>query len=217
MYKHIAIPSNTGDKKTPMRAGITLTEVVISGLLVGLLLVAALNGVGAVLRTWRSSEQRYDGSALAEHLLGEILQQNYEEPTDSIQFGIESPESPSDRTAWDDVDDYSGWSSAPEDKTNNALTGYSSWTRTATVELVQISDPTQIALADEGLKRVTVTVTDPFGWTTTLVAYRSKWGTLQSQPLSNTTVQSSVAGQITIGSNKAIYSGTNLPNRAEDE
>ena len=104
--------------------GLTLAEVVVSTMLVGVVLVGAMNGVGGVLKTWRAGEQRHDGLALCQQLMTEVLQRRYEEPDDTVQFGRESSESGGDRELWDDIDDYHDWSSAPEDRFGHPLSGY---------------------------------------------------------------------------------------------
>ena len=86
--------------------GVTLTEVIMSTMLVGMVLVGAMNGVGSVLKTWQAGEQRHDGFALCQQLMNEIVQARYEEPVDPILFGIESAESASNRGLWDDIDDF---------------------------------------------------------------------------------------------------------------
>jgi len=198
------------------RRGITLVEVIVSTMLVGLVLVGAMNGVGSVLKTWRAGEQRHDGLNLCQQLMMEILQQRYEEPDDPVQFGRESSESGGDRGLWDDIDDYHGWSSAPEDASGNPLAGYGNWTRSVTVELAQLADPTQTAVSDEGLKRITVTVTDPSGQTTVLNAYRSKWGVLEEAPDAAATLQTMVTDELEVGG-LSLHGGVQVQNHAQDE
>ncbi len=193
-----------------------MAEVIISTLLVGMVLVAAMKGVGGTLMTWRVGEQYHDGLTLCQQLMMEILQHRYEEPVDAVLFGVESPESSSSRAVWDDVDDYHGWSSAPEDTGGTALTGYESWTRAVTVAFAEIADPTQTAASDEGLKRITVTVTDPDGQTTVLEAYRSAWGTLEESLDNAATVQTLVTDEIDVGG-RSLHGSVHVQNHAEDD
>ncbi|HUT92708.1 MAG TPA: prepilin-type N-terminal cleavage/methylation domain-containing protein [Thermoguttaceae bacterium] len=175
------------------RRGFSLAEVVISVLLVGLVLIGALELLGASLRTRIRLARRSQGSALARDLMSEILQARYEEPDGSPTFGTEAGETvPGDRSVWDDVDDYDGWSSAPESKDGSALPNCTSWTRQVNVRYVNPSNPsgpgTTAAMDDEGLKRVVVTVTDPQGNQTTRVALRSKYSSYELPPPAGTTV-----------------------------
>ena len=194
-----------------------LTEVVVSTLLVGIVLVGALNTVGGVQKSSRGSEQHQDGVGLAHALMAEILQQRYEEPTDTVAFGIESPETSDSRDTWDDIDDYHGWSSAPELKNGNKLAGFGSWTRSVDVVLAELADPTKVALVDEGLKKITVKVTDPKGRTTVLDAYRSKWGVLESALDADATVQTMVTSRIQVKDRTRVHGSVHLPNYARDE
>jgi type II secretory pathway pseudopilin PulG len=194
-----------------------MAEVVISAMLVGVVLVGALNGVGGVLKAWNISEQRHDGLALAQQLMAEVLQHPYEEPVDTPAFGVESPESAGVRYEWDDVDDYHGWTSTPEDKSGNPLAGYANWTRSVAVAFAQVSDPTQTAGSDEGLKRITVTVSDPTGQTTVLDAYRSKRGALEMALEEDATVQTLISNEIEIGGLTKVYGSTHMKNHVQDD
>ncbi len=199
------------------RQGVSLMEVVISTLLVGLVLVASLKAVGGIFRTWSASEQRHDGMGLAQQLMTEILQQHYNEPDGVPVLGVEVPESTLDRSSWDDVDDYNGWSSVPQDKTGTALAGYGGWTRAAAVEYVQIADPTQTSATDTGLKRITVTVTDPSGRQTVLDSYRSQWGMLEQAPDADATLQTWITNELQIGASLKLQTGVHVLNHAEDQ
>ena len=59
-------------------AGFSLIEVTVSTLIVGLLLVVAMRSLGAALRAGRSTADRGVAALLAEDLMAEILQKNYD-------------------------------------------------------------------------------------------------------------------------------------------
>lgn len=199
------------------RAGLTLAEVAISTLIVGLMMVASLKSVGGVYTTWTMAADKYDGISLADQLLAEIMQSEYEEPDVTIEFGPEVGEGYGNRHAWDDVDDYASWShTPPTKKAGMAYPGYADWTRTATVQLASVTDPTVVPASDEGLKLITVTVTDPDGNTTIRQALRSRWGTLQQAPLVDSTWITEVDIQLTTGSGASTNSAASIPNAAED-
>lgn len=199
------------------RAGLTLAEVAISTLIVGMMMVASLKSVGGVYTTWTSAADKYDGIALADQLLEEIMQSEYEDPDDIPIFGVESGEGSGDRKDWDDVDDYSSWSlSPPKNKENQEVEGYDGWTRTATVQLASVADPLVVPASDEGLKLITVTATDPDGNTTTRQALRSRWGSLQQEPLVDSTWITEVDIQLTTGGGVSTNNAASLPNAAED-
>ena len=201
-----------------VRAGLTLAEVAISTLIVGLMMVASLKSVGGVYTTWTMAADKHDGIALADRLLSEIMQSEYEEPKDTPLFGLESDEKVDERKKWDDVDDYAAWSqSPPKDKDNKEVTGFDGWTRTATVQLASVADPLVVPASDEGLKLITVTVTYPDGNTTVRKALRSRWGTLQHEALVDSTWVTEVDIQLTTGSGASTTGAASLPNAAEDQ
>ncbi len=141
----------------PPSRGFTLIEAVISIVLVGVLLVAAINTLGATAVSKRNIEHQARGYTLAADLMAEILNQAYEEPVDTPGFGRESGESGGDRVDWDDVDDYDGWSATPpETKDGEPLDGYDQWTRSVEVAFVKPTSLNELG-ADTGVKRITVT------------------------------------------------------------
>lgn len=198
------------------RPALSLIEVIVSMILVGLLLVAAMRSVGGVFRTWSISQNLHGGTGLAQQLMTEILQQGYSDPDGSASWGPEAPESSAVRSAWDDIDDYDGWSSVPQSKDGTSLPGYEGWTRAVSVAYAGLADPTQLSLSDEGLKRITVTVTDPGGRQSVLIAYRSRWGMLEQPPEGDCTIPSYVANEMQIGTGMKLQSGANMANHAQD-
>jgi len=166
-YPHRLSPTRSCDR------GFTLIESALSMVIVGLMLVAALNTVGASKTSQYRNSERSLGPMLAEELMVEILSHDYEEPDDPVVFGRES-ESATIRTAWDDVDDYNGWTAnPPQNADGTPVDGATGWERSVTVTRV-----TQGALtasgSDTGLKRVEVTVSHGGRPITTLTSLRSQ-------------------------------------------
>lgn len=156
------------------RRGFSLVEVVVSSMLVGLVLVGAMDCLGAVIRGRMSTSDSGRGEQLAQELMTEILSQSYKEPVDTPTFGRESSESGSSRPDWDDVDDYDGWSAAPPKYRNdNVIFNASGWQRDVTVELIDPANPATVSGTDQGLKRITITVQHNGQVVTRLVALRS--------------------------------------------
>ncbi len=184
-----------------VRYGTSLVEVVVSAGLTGLVLVAALDAVGGAVLATRIGDQQVDARLLAESLLAEVVAKPYEDPGDpnDVVFGIESeePSSPSNRSAFDDVDDFDGWTeSPPVDRNGTPLTGLTGWTRDVNVVKVSWSDfLSQIgdASPDQGAKKVIVTVTNPQGVSTSNCAIRSKYGSLEQRSGVITNVVSEIA------------------------
>lgn len=197
------------------RAGTSLVEAVLSSLIVSTMLVAALSALGSSTRAARVQADRCLGPNLARQLMGEILQSRYREPTEKPQFGPESPETTASRALWDDVDDYHRWSaSPPRAKDGTKLTHADGWRREVTVEYVRLSDPRQTTGSDEGLKRITVTATNPTGQKSVLVALRSEGSLYDQQPETTTTYVSAVGVELQLGSSEStrVSSGTNILN-----
>jgi type II secretory pathway pseudopilin PulG len=137
----------------------TLVEAVMSMLIVGLMLVAALNTVGASRVSQTRNAEQSLGPMLADDLMAEILNRSYQEPVDTVNFGRESGESGGDRSDWDDVDDYGGWSvSPPQNKDGTDIPDLEGWGREVTVRWVK---PTMLNVvgSNTGVKRIDVKVT----------------------------------------------------------
>ncbi|OHB66544.1 MAG: hypothetical protein A2V70_05325 [Planctomycetes bacterium RBG_13_63_9] len=143
-------------------AGFSLVEVMISTLLIGLVLVAALRCLGAALRAGVSTSRQGQAVLLAEGLMAEILQNPYLEPDDAAAWGAEgSAEQDGTRAAFDDVDDYDDWSaSPPESKDGTVLSDLGSWQRTVTVGHVDPNDLSTLLADgdDQGVKVIRVEV-----------------------------------------------------------
>ncbi len=211
----------TRTQRAKRRGGLSLVEVVVSSLLVGLVMVASLRSTGAVFRTWSVAADQAVGQAIVQHLMSEVIQARYEDPEETPVFGHEPAEaqSPTNRNDFDDVDDYHGWSvSTPEQKDGTPLSDYASWQRDVTIALVDPDDPTTVSGTDEGLKRITVTATSPQGQQTTLVALRSRLGMLEQAPSFDTTFVTGIGSSLKIGSDGIpVHTGTHVGNHASDQ
>ncbi|MCA9075624.1 MAG: hypothetical protein KDA93_11370 [Planctomycetaceae bacterium] len=204
------------------RRGITLVEVAISTLLVGLVMVASLRSVASVMRTFQVASDQGEAMDLARELMAEITQHAYQDPEEpGKNLGTNSGESGGDREDFDDVDDYYGWSaSPPETQEGEELTEFVGWTRSVVVKKVSSSDPTVVRndnSADQGVKRIAVTVTDPEGASVTLTSIRAISGA-QEEPLGiDATIVSAVDVTLKVGTSPVIESGTSLVNHALDQ
>jgi hypothetical protein len=132
----------------------------MSIVLVGGLLVAALNTVGASARGSLSLADHTRAHLAAQQLMAEILVKDYEDPDEPPVFGREATENSPNRSGFDDVDDYREWtSSAPVTPGGSAIAGLYDWTRSSTVDWVEPADLTTVSSTDTGVKRITVTLT----------------------------------------------------------
>jgi len=153
----------------------TLVEAALSTVLVGVTIVAALNAAGAAVTGRRISEDRLRGRALADALLTEIERTLYADPERlhelreeilnkngdiSGDIGLEGSEGDDGtRSAFDDVDDYDGWEASPPQRADGTpMAGLEGWTRRVRVEHARPNNPRNASSADQGVKRVEVTV-----------------------------------------------------------
>lgn len=162
-------------KRRPVELALTLVEAVVSIAIIGMMLVAALNTVGASQTTQKKMGDRNRAMLLAQDLMTEILRQSYIEPDDTVAaIGLEGGENSEKRDRFDDVDDYNGWSaSPPQEKDGTVLAGFDGWRRSAAVDWIDPADVAQKLGADAGVKRIRVSVALDDVPLATLVALRT--------------------------------------------
>lgn len=157
-----------------IRSGFGLLESTIAVLLTGLLMVAAMRSLGASKRREAATSDQVRGKQIAADLINEVLRQAYEEPVDTPVFGPESGESGSNRSLFDDVDDYKSYTSTPpKDRGGTALSGFTGWTQSVTVGW---ANPTTLATTNDtntGLKKITVTISKSGKTVAQMISYRS--------------------------------------------
>ena len=149
-----ALPFRGGGCTARAAAGFSLVEAVICTLVVAVMLIAALNTLGASRSTQLRLVMQARAIHLADQLLSEVRQQAYLDPqTPGNALG---PDGES-RGDFDDADDYHGWSSDPPQARDGSTLDAAGYVRQVIVEWV---DPKTLtpADADTGLKRVVVTV-----------------------------------------------------------
>ncbi len=141
------------------RPALTLIEVVAATMIVGLMAVAALNALGAATRSAESTGNRAVALGLADELMAEILARHYRDPDETPVFGPEGGESGGPRGAFDDVDDYHGWSEQPpQENDGTAVAKRDDWQRQVIVQYVTSADPSQTTNTDQGAKQIRVSV-----------------------------------------------------------
>jgi type II secretory pathway pseudopilin PulG len=179
-------PPGAGARR-PAPRGFSLVEAVVAAGIVGLMLVASMNLVGGAVRTRVVDNDHRTALMLAQQLMAEIQQQPYKDESPlGLLFGPELGESTADRAAFDDVDDYNGFTEAPPRlKDGTLLAGYGAWKRKVSVKWVQ---PASLAasLTDSGLELIEVRAVDPGGRETAVSALRSAY-TVTDPPPSGTT------------------------------
>jgi len=226
------------------RRGFSLVEAVASTMIVGIVLVASLDAMNAVVKTRQTNFGNVQARTLAFDLMAEIMQAAYEEPNQtakqtfqrgatgvvaiqpitaaSRQFAPEPGEVMGHRLAFDDVDDYDGFSeSPPKAKDGPALPNGAGWTRAVAVSYANRNTlgPTN-KTTDTGLKLITVTVTSPSGATTAIYGLRTRYGSFDETPASNTSFLGNVGVTLQVGSDPAaagqsaavLWSKPSVPN-----
>ncbi len=165
--------------------GFTLVEAAISIVLVSVLLVAALNTMGAAKLGQCNTLARGRAHLLAEDLMAEIMRQSYADP-ESVGFvdltdpsiipsGLTTDpgESSSSRADFDDVDDYHGWTATPpEQKDGTTIPNLTGWTRGVGIERLDPATHLLAPASELGLKRITVGVAHDGVLVTKLVAFK---------------------------------------------
>jgi len=156
-------------------AGFTLIESVISVVVVGVMLVAALSTLAVASRAQYQTSERRQGLALAQMLMAEILQQAYGDPAyPPGSFGLGEDEKTGDRSRFDDVDDYDLWTAEPPQYKNGTVIGWArKYEQAVSVAWVDPNAPDQVSRSETGLKRIVVTIRCQKRIVAQLRAYRS--------------------------------------------
>lgn len=151
------IPSST-QSCTTIGQGFSLIEAIASIVIVGVLFVVALNLAGSSRMTDYTTTVRQRGHLLAEALMSEILQQQYQDPSQTPVFGCDPGENMGNaRVNFDDVDDYDGWSEKPlRDCNGTKISNCDGWERQVKVDRISGVD-FNVVVIETGLKMVTVT------------------------------------------------------------
>jgi type II secretory pathway pseudopilin PulG len=171
-------PSRCRDIDVALRArAFTIVEAVISLIVVGALLVAALTTVGASRLSQHTTSKYGRGQLLAESLMAEILLQDYQDSDHKGVLGCETGETTNTREDFDDVDDYAAWSASPPvAKDGTAIAGFAGYTREVAVEWVVPKEPAQGESSETNAKRVVVTVRCNNAQVASLTALRTASG-----------------------------------------
>ncbi|HHH76375.1 MAG TPA: type II secretion system protein [Phycisphaerae bacterium] len=152
----------------------SLVESIISIVIVGGLLVAALTALGASRIGQFSISTQARATMLADGLMNEILQHAYEESS-AGSLGLDAGEDTGDRSHFDDVDDYDGWASSPPQQADGTIIPESShYSRSVTVNWVDPNNPLQLSISDSSVKLITVSVSHNGKTLATMSALRTR-------------------------------------------
>ncbi len=185
-------------------------------MIVGVVLVGALNVVGSSAQTNRVAATKLDAPHLGHQLMGEVLALPYEDPeAPGMPIGPDAGESTVTRSDFDDLDDYAGWDQTPpQAKDGTPIPNASGWRREV---FINYFDPATggTTATDTGVKLIRVKVSPPSGSSLELEAIRSRWGALEQDSAIDTTLVNSLDGTLQIGSSGLpARSAALLPNHA---
>lgn len=139
--------------------GIAYTEVLISAIILSILMVSALKLFSNLGRSQQNTVNEKIATQLASQMIEEIKVLPYRDPVATDEIGPGIDEIGPDRSAFDDIDDYDGWSAQPpQDKQGNPLSRYPNLSRSVTVSHVASNDFNQQVVDDEGYKKVIVKI-----------------------------------------------------------
>ncbi len=200
MIRRSTIPARTPRH----RRAFTLIEAVLSALIVGVSMVPALQMLGSTAVDRRAHADLARGIALAESLMGEIVQCKY-----STGSAISAS-----RITWTELSDYNASTeSPPTNRDGTVIPGYTGWTRAASVTFATLLSPDTTSATDTGLRKIIVTVTSPDGKVYTLSALRSSGGICDRTASASATFPSAVTISLQSSTGDPISAGINLPNQ----
>jgi type II secretory pathway pseudopilin PulG len=149
--------------------GVTLIEVTISIVLVSTILLVSLTAAANLMRNDSERRNTNQGQQLAAQILDEVSSMDFRDRSDPV-FGLESGEIATDRTTFDDVDDYNSYASTPpKHRDGTLISGYDGWSFSVAVYPAD-PDATGITTSSAGvrspLRIIQVFCTAPDGATT---------------------------------------------------
>ena len=200
------------------RQGLSLIEVIVSSLLVGLVVVGSLDMLGASVRTQAVASDLSLGPILAEQLIAEMMAIHYGEPDGAEALGLDGAETNTNRKDFDDLDDYKNWTASTiQTKDGTPIPGATGWTRAANVWWANRDNGNlAIVIAETDLKRFRVTVTSPDGVVTVRNGMRCRWGILEQPSTVTKIVVTQMNMALTVGTSEETRQATNLLNHVED-
>jgi type II secretory pathway pseudopilin PulG len=147
---------------TDRQSGFSYLEVLLAGAIIG----TALTALGVLMGTLAHGQQRIafqsQARTLAHSLLQEVLTRDYADADRPDHWGLESDEVAGDRSTYDDVDDYDGFSESPPTLPDGtAIPGFDNFGWSVQVDWVDLSIyPGGVRGYETSIKRILVEVYD---------------------------------------------------------
>jgi len=160
--------------------GVTLVETLIAMVIVGLLAAATQSATHVIFTTREEAESSQLYTELATSLLMEVTALPFDDPeTASTTLGPDAGEwsPPTDRTLFDDVDDYTAWNGSQtlQQKDGTAI-GISDLTRSVSISYANPDNPSTTSLTPTDCKLIIVKVLEKGTIVKTLTTLRLQGG-----------------------------------------
>jgi type II secretory pathway pseudopilin PulG len=162
--------------------GFSSLETVISTVLVSITLVAAMNSLAFVIQTIGKDSEAEQASHIAHAWLSQIAALPFRDPVDGTEaLGLEDGESPLARAAWDDCDDYHGWSATQLPELAGIESQAVNWGADVQVNYCDVDAPESVTSSTTSLKRIRLRLTAPSGREFVYYSLRGEAGVLQAR------------------------------------
>jgi len=158
------------------RRALTLVEVVLATVVVGVMMAGALATVSASQRASRAQADQALAQLLAQDLLDEIMALPYADASDTavISGPALTEVATGNRSLFNDVNDYNGWSEAPPRRRDGTgIAGADNLSRRVGVDFLTPNAWTTPSVTDQGVARITVSVMRGGGTIATAVGIRT--------------------------------------------
>lgn len=170
-------------KRSRPRPGFSIVETILSSLLVGVVLTAALSAVTSTYMSQQQIADRARGLQLIDDMAAELFDKPYCGPGDVCSTRGPSGDDVATNRAgtFDDIDDYGGLVDSPiRDGAGAAPSGWTGWTRRVTCDWVQPNNWNQTRGTDGGVKRLTIKVDNGKGVVLSSTFYRTScWNEIE--------------------------------------
>lgn len=132
-----------------LRPGFAMIEAVMATVIMAIALAAALQTAAAAGVYQLQAAEQTRASGLANDMVSEIMYQPYQD----VSATLSGP----GRTAFNDIDDYNGWTESPlQNKDGSTIPNTTGWTRSVSVCFLTTSGT--VSALDTGIKEIVVTV-----------------------------------------------------------
>jgi prepilin-type N-terminal cleavage/methylation domain-containing protein len=137
-----------------MKKGFTIIEIVMVIIILGIAMPSIIQGLYNAITFNVTASTYSEGNGVGEELMEEIKARRFDEknlrtppPPYWSTIGVDGGENPSDKSTFDDIDDYNGWTDT-----------VSNYSRTVTVFYVTSSDLNNNAGVVTEMKKAAITV-----------------------------------------------------------